>query len=216
MSSSCLPDASNTTTMDPSWDDNTTYHFNGLQDPNAFAETITDPTVLAYLLTLGLPEPRLFTHPNRATIIETLTPYVSDPELDPITGYLQQYFGTSLRRITGFRAGVVRLLNDEKLWPVVEWREDHDTDVLAIFKVMGPGIPCGCLMHYGEGIAWLERTRWRRSALTWQVTEIGDLCDLFLVAQHSLGMLHWSNEDIVNLYVKDCPENCTDEQYYSP
>lgn len=209
MSSSCLPDASNTTTIDLPWDD----HLNGLQVPNAFAETNTDPAFLAYLLTLSLPEPP---HPNRATIIETLTPYVSDPELGPITGYLQTYFGTSWRRITGFRAGFVHLLNDEKRWPVVEWREDHDTDVLAIFKVMGPGIPCGCLMHYGEGIAWLERTRWRRSALTWQVTEIGDLCDLFLVAQHSLGMLHWSNEDIVNLYVKDCPENCTDEQYYSP
>lgn len=202
--------------MDPSWDDNTVYHFNGLQQPNAFAETNADPTDLSYLLNLAFPEPRFFTHPNRATIIETLAMYVSDPELGPITEYLEIYFGTSVRRITGFRAGVVRLLNDEKLWPVVEWREDHDTDVLAIFKVMGPGIPCGCLKHYGEGIEWLERKRWRRSVLTWQVAAIGDLCDLFLVAQHILGMLHWSQEDIVNLYVKDCPENCSDEQYYSP
>lgn len=136
-----------------------------------------------------------------------------DPELvGPITEHLQRYFHSQTGRITGFRAGIVRLLNDDKIWPVVEWREGLDTDVLAIFKVMGSDAPCGCLMHYGDGIVWQDRKRWRRSFITWQVAEMGDLGDLFAVVQHILGMLHWSNEDIVNLYFKDSPIDCSDEQ----
>ena len=203
--------------MNSSWDDNTIYHLNEPQPPNSFAERNGDSSVSPYPVNLDIPELGFqITHPDTATIVEILLMYVSVEEVGPITGYLERYFRSGFRRITGFRAGVVTLLNDEKLWPVVEWREDYDTEVLAIFKVMGPGIPCGCLMHYGDGIAWLDRKRWRRSLLTWQVTVIGDLCDLFVVAQHILGMLHWSDEDIANLYLKDCPDNCSDEQYHSP
>lgn len=67
-------------------------------------------------------------------------------------------------------------------------------------------------MHYGDGIGWQSRKRWRRSQLTWQVPEIADLKDLFIVAQHTLGMLHWSDEDIVNLYYQDSPSNCSEEE----
>ena len=203
--------------MNSSWDDNTTYDFNEPQHSNTFAERSSDPSISAYDANLDIPEIGFqITHPDTATIVEVLLMYVGVEEVGPITDYLERYFRSRFRRITGFRAGVVTLLNNEKLWPVIEWREDYDTDVLAIFKVMGPGIPCGCLMHYGDGIVWLERKRWRQSVLAWQITAIEDLGDLFVVAQHILGMLHWSDQDIANLYLKDCPENYSDKQCFSP
>jgi len=138
--------------------------------------------------------------------------YLNIELVGPITEHLERYFHSQASRITGFRAGSVRLLNDDKVWPVVEWRENHDTDVLAIFKVMGSGAPCGYLMHYGEGIVWQDRKRWRRSFITWQVSEMGDLGDLFAVVQHILGTLYWSDSDHVNLSLKDCSTDCSDEQ----
>jgi hypothetical protein len=211
---SYLPDASHATTMNSVWDDNIAYHFNEPQYPITFAEMSGDPSVSAQ--NPSLPELSLpITYPDTATILEILSAYLSIEEVCPITYYLQRYFPARPSRITGFRAGVVTLPNDKKRWPVIEWREDPDTDVLAIFNIMGPNVPCGCLKHYGDGVGWLERKRWRRSSLTWQVTEIEELRDLLVVAQHSLGTVHWSHEDVANLYMKDCPENCSNEQYFS-
>jgi hypothetical protein len=130
----------------------------------------------------------------------------------PIAEHLQRYFQSQASRITGFRAGIVRLLNDDTIWPVVEWRENLDTDVLAVFKVTGSGAPCGYLMHYGEGLVWQDHKRWRRSFIAWQVVEMGDLGDLFVVVQHILGMLYWSDKDLVNPCLKDCRIDCSDDQ----
>lgn len=200
--------------MDPFWDVSPPCHLNEPQHPNPFAERSSVPGVPEYRVNPNLdPQIRL---PDTKTILEILLMYVGFQEVGPIADYIDRYFRSTSRPITGFRAGVVKLFNDEKVWPIVEWREGPDTDVMAIFKVMGPDTPCGCLMHYGNGIEWGVRKRWRESLLEWQVAAIADLCDLFMVAQHILGILHWSNEDIVNLYLKDCPENCSNEQYYSP
>jgi hypothetical protein len=191
-------------------------HLNEFQYPNTSAERSGDPPGLEYPVDSNILEPSFqITHFDASDIFRTLSMALSFEEFFPIMEYLQRYFGSGFhRRVTGFRAVVVTLFNDEKRWPIVEWRENDDTEVLAIFKVMGLGIPCGCLMHYGEGIAWLKSKRWRRSILTWEVSAIGDLCDLFVVAQHILGTLYWSDEDIVNLYLKDCPENCSNEQCF--
>lgn len=213
MSSSFVPDASNTAAIYSSWDVVPAYHLNE-QHPNPFAER---SSVSAHRVNPDFPSLDPQTRPpDTTTILDILLMYVSFQEVGPIADYLERYFRSTPRPITGFRAGVVKLFNDEKVWPIVEWREGRDIDVLAIFKVMGSDAPCGCLMHYGNGIEWGVRKRWRESSLVWQVTAIVDLCDLFMVVQHILGILHWSNEDIANLYLKDCPENCSNEQYYSP
>ena len=47
--------------------------------------------------------------------------------------------------------------------------------------------------------------------LTWQIGEVDDLKELLVVAQHMLGMLHWSDKDILNLYFQDSPMDCSDE-----
>jgi hypothetical protein len=213
---SFVPNASHTAAMNSFWDVIPAYHLNEPQHPNPFAESNV-PSVPAYHANLDLPnlDPQI-RPPDATTIFDILLMHVNFREVGPIADYLERYFRSTPSPITGFRAGVVKLFNDEKVWPIVEWREGHDTDVLAIFKFMGPGTPCGCLMHYGNGIEWGVRKRWRESSLMWQVAAIVDLCDLFMVAQHILGILHWSNEDIANLYLKDCPENCSNEQYYSP
>lgn len=207
-----LPDTSDTTMMNSSWDSNPGNHLDGLQHPNTFAERSGDSPGLAYPVNMNIPEQT--THPDPEFIFSTLLTSLSIEDVFPILEYLQRYFRSGFRWVTGFRAAVVTLFNDERRWPVVEWRENNDTEVLAIFKAVGPGRPYSCLMHYGEGIAWLGHKRWRRSTLTWTVSAIEDLRDLFVVAQHILGTLYWSDEDIVNLYLKDCPENCSDEQCF--
>jgi hypothetical protein len=41
--------------------------------------------------------------------------------------------------------------------------------------------------------------------LTWQIGEVDDLKELLVVAQHMLGMLHWSDKDILNLISRTVP-----------
>ena len=181
-----------------------------------FVPDVLNPPMLEDLSNIGainiygLPHRIMF--PDNKTMLEILLMYVGMEQAIPIVQYLESYFKLRLCRVTGFRAGGVRLLNDENVWPVVEWREGTETDVLAIFKVMGQSAPCMCLTHYGEGIVWQDRKRWRESQLTWQIAGIEDLCDLLVIAQHILGMLHWSEHDSANLHLKGYSDNCSAQQ----
>lgn len=154
--------------------------------------------------------------PSRDTIVEILSDGgIEGVELEWITEYVIKYFQlTPNRRITGFRAVFTLLTGEIRGWPVIEWREGYDTEVLAIFKIEVQTARGCCLMHYGDGIGWHDRKRWRRSVLTWQIGEVDDLKELLVVAQHMLGMLHWSDTDILNLYFQDSPTDCSDEESY--
>ena len=154
--------------------------------------------------------------PSRDTIVEILSDGgIEGVELEWITEYVIKYFQlTPNRRITGFRAVFTLLTGEIRGWPVIERREGYDTEVLAIFKVEVQTARGCCLMHYGDGIGWHDRKRWRRSVLTWQIGEVDDLKELLVVAQHMLGMLHWSDTDILNLYFQDSPTDCSDEESY--
>jgi hypothetical protein len=154
--------------------------------------------------------------PDTATIAETLEMCLSPEIADPVKNHLQTYFGVSGTHITGLRASSVKLPNNEESWPVVEWREGLETDVLAVYKVIAQGGPCGYLLHYGTGSGWLDRKRWRRSFLSWQVANINDLRDLFVVVQHVLGMLHWSAGGVPSLFLDDVPLERKVEEYHSP
>jgi hypothetical protein len=170
-----------------------------------------DNTNLEHVITAIIPKRK---QPDRATIFEILFDGgITGLELEWITEYLTKYFElTPHRRVTGFRAVVTLLLGEIRGWPVIEWREGYDTEVLAIFKIEPQTARCCCLMHYGEGIGWHDRKRWRRSLLTWQIGEVDDLKELLVVVQHILGMLHWSDTDILNLYFQDSPTDCSDEE----
>jgi len=191
---------------------------NHVSDPESYHRRSVDTTFpadntnLQHVITATV---RKRKHPDRATIYEILFDGgIAGLELEWITEYLARYFElTPHGRVTGFRAVVTLLLGEIRGWPVIEWREGYDTEVLAIFKIEPQTARCCCLMHYGEGIGWYDRKRWRRSLLTWQIGEVDDLKELLVVAQHILGMLHWSDTDILNLYFQDSPTDCSDEEF---
>ena len=136
--------------------------------------------------------------PDRESIRDILWEHVSDDiYMIAVVDQLANYFvhgdvNITDFAVTGLRAGCVNVpdSSSDKEWPVVEWRECRDTDVLAIFKVNEQTSQCSWLLHRGEG-RWHQHGRWRRSFLTWYLTDIQDLCDLLAVAQQDLGLLHW-------------------------
>jgi hypothetical protein len=118
--------------------------------------------------------------------------------------------------MTGFRASVVhQLTGDEQAWPVLEWREGDDTEVVTIIDVEDEDKPetVSLLMHYGIGInnspGW---NRWSRTSLVWNVTEMLVLKTLFQAAQHILGILELPKADATKLYCQNGYEGCSSEE----
>jgi len=153
--------------------------------------------------------PAKLIRPDSATMGEILHSFLPPGKAKPVQDLLENYIAACHEHITGFKAGSVKLLNDEESWPIVEWREGQDTEVLGMFKVADQGVPCDCLFHYGTG---KDPKRWRQSVLSWQVSDTAHLAALFGVAQHVLGMLHWSEDNVVNMFLGAIPSEHTPEK----
>ena len=105
---------------------------------------------------------------------------------------------------------------EDCFWVVLEWREDKNNDVLAIFQINDENDPdlCNVLMHYGFGGETNENTErsWIRTAISWTVTGLGYLKTLFGAAQHTLGILELSVADALTLYSENPPSDNSDER----
>jgi hypothetical protein len=134
--------------------------------------------------------------------LETVLSSQIQPELvQPIILWLLQYSQSEDRLITDWRASTIHsLASNESSWPVVLWTENN-TNVMAVFKVDNGVV--GCLMHSQE------------DSLSWQVADIDDLRILFGAAQHMLGVLQWTLQDIVEVYAGVTPQDESDERYFS-
>jgi hypothetical protein len=125
----------------------------------------------------------------------------------------QQLTGISL---TSLRSTVVHTFTrDECFWVALEWKEDKNTDVLAIFQIDDENDPdlSNVLMHYGFGDETNENTTrpWIRTAISWTVTGLGYLKTLFGAAQHVLGILELSVADASTLCSEPPSSDNSDE-----
>jgi hypothetical protein len=137
-----------------------------------------------------------------------------------ITHCLQRQFETTNAQVTGFRANIIYSIGEEEFaWPVVEWKEGVDTEVIAIFYIdeESPSGVCSWLMHYGHGVVEdysTNRTkRWKSATISWSVTDMDHLKSLFGAAQNLFGVLGWSTNDMIQLYGKRNLENCSEDEY---
>ena len=120
---------------------------------------------------------------------------------------LMRHFHATNTRVTRFRASIIfSLTNDECAWPIVEWKDEDNTEVITIFYVddTAPSDVCGWLMHYGGGIHEdpKEDVRWEKTSIVWSVRDMDHLKSLFEAAQHLLGILKWPTEDMLRLYCR--------------
>ena len=107
--------------------------------------------------------------------------------------------------MTAFRLTRVHsLLNDDQSWPIVEWKEVDDTKVMAIFHLEDKedSESGNWLMHQGVDMRADGEVgfRWEKSSIDWNVSKISILKLLFQVAQHTLGILQWPQDDAIQLY----------------
>jgi hypothetical protein len=154
------------------------------------------------------------------TIQGMISQWTTHEAAKSITQSLAIYQETTNAHMTGFRASTIySFTSNGQSWPVVEWREDDDTEVLAIFDVephvVQTGL-CSWLMHHGMGINQSkEPRRWKKTSISWSVLCISRLKVLFRAAQQLLGILGWSVEEAVRLYCQSSPEDCSSETYCS-
>jgi hypothetical protein len=154
------------------------------------------------------------------TIQEMISQWTTHEAAKSITQSLAVYQQTTNAHMTGFRASTVySFTNNEHSWPVVEWKEDDDTEVLAIFDtephVVQTGL-CSWLMHHGVGInQGKEPRRWKKTSISWSVLCISRLKVLFRAAQRLLEILEWPVLDAMRLYCTSSSEDCSSETYLS-
>ena len=116
--------------------------------------------------------------------------------------FLEQIVPKRNTEITACRACVIfPLVGDAQSWPVVEWQEGSNTDVIAMFHVENEEEPepFSWILH-SITISGQQESRSNRNTFFWRVTDLPILNTLFRVAQHALGILSWSTADANKLY----------------
>ena len=124
---------------------------------------------------------------------------------------LERYFQEQRTCITHLRVASVPKLQDQA--PIIEWREDQNTDVLAFCKIPDGSLPCSWFMHVGVRGGFRDVRSWNHATIKWLVSDIGHLIELLQVAQEILGLLRWSDD-----LKRSCRErfkDCSPEEYHT-
>lgn len=127
---------------------------------------------------------------------------------------LMTYVQSRKSQITSMRATPIYLFNDEqRSWPMIEWREKDNMWTLAIFHFENVNQPedGSWLMH--SGIPYVTKQCWRRSRIDWNVANVNHLKILFGLAQHALGLMEWPVEDAISLCNHISSQNCSINEY---
>ena len=128
-----------------------------------------------------------------------------------ITNAILEYLESKGTQMVALRATAVYMLNDDNVWPVIEWIELDGTTRLIIFhfdELAGPE-EGGWLMHSGVSD---DCSSWQTSRVAWNVAGVEHLKRLFSVVQHILGVLEWSVEDVMKLYCQIPSDDDSDEK----
>ena len=156
---------------------------------------------------------RQYTPPDFLEILEIISASIDQPRALRIARYLEKYFRIQKRRITCLRTtSVAKFMNNRSFPPMIEWREGQDVDVLAFWKIPEEGGPCSLLMHAGVGFCLPNSRHWDRASIRWSVSDIAHLKELLSAAQHILGLLQWSHDDLKRLCLENC-KACTTDEY---
>jgi hypothetical protein len=114
--------------------------------------------------------------------------------------FILDYHTSAQIHVYSVRATMVYpLAHYDYCWMVLEWKEETDTDILAIFLIDDETEPgdCNWLIHRGCGGS---DGGWNRISTSWRVTDLGRLKALFGGARHTLGMSELSAADSIILH----------------
>lgn len=142
-------------------------------------------------------------HPDFRTISETISPCIKPfSKVQRIAEELYDLFEKQDAHITNLRTLTFRKFTIEI--PIIAWQEGPDTDVLAFCKYSDTDQPCSWLMHLGFGAPSRNLGSWNRASIRWRISDLAHLKELLASAQHILGLLQLSEDDLDRL----CLENC--------
>ena len=97
---------------------------------------------------------------------------------------------------------------------LVEWKEDNNTDALAIFLIddeMEPGV-CNWLVHRARS---RSDGSWNILSTSWSIAGVGHLKALFEGARHMLGILELPTLDVIYLCCTNERKNYTEDAFTS-
>jgi hypothetical protein len=160
--------------------------------------SIKDPTMILRIISVGCPDLR-----KAPLIARSIATYVHSRNTC----------------VTGLRASTVSSFTEDNVAsPVIEWKENNETENLAIFHFDDLADPeeCSWLMHSGHrssGDLTADNSKWQSSRIDWNLADIDHLNVLFGVAKHSLGVLEWPTADILTLCGGRNADDYSDAEY---
>ena len=150
------------------------------------------------------------------TIQKAISAWTTSERSISIAKSLWKHFEKADVHVTAFRVSILfAFVNDDRSWPVIEWKEGNDKELLALFHFddAHPRSEVGSwLVHYGAGIS-TDEDRWSVTSIAWGVTDMSHLKKLFGAARHFLGILEWDPQVALNLYCGIEPSNPSNPEY---
>lgn len=150
---------------------------------------------------------------NYEAIHKAISTWTTAERTTTLAKSLWKHFEKS--EVQGFRVSLLfGFVNDDRSWPVIEWKQNNDKQFLALFHFddRQPLVECSWLVHYGAG-TFTQETGWAETAVAWGVTDMSHLKTLFGAARHFLGVLEWDYEVALKLYCGIEGEGPSDQEY---
>ena len=127
-----------------------------------------------------------------------------------IADLLQVHFQSRDTHFTALRATPLYLLLQDPIessYPVLEWSETDGSQNIAIFYMDHEEECVSCNLSWLMHSIIPTNSKEEQLRLNWSVSDTTHISELFGLAQHLLGLLQWSHEDILNIY---CHQNFDD------
>jgi hypothetical protein len=114
---------------------------------------------------------------------------------------------------------VYSFTKDDMICVLLEWRERTGVEILTIFDVDADDPDrCSYIMHCGFDVNLnnMGQSRWGRTSVSWNLSEMPDLRTLLEAAEHALGILELPRSDVEILYRGDRKQDCSIKEYVAP
>lgn len=153
--------------------------------------------------------------PDKSSIMECISSRIGPEAAHNVDQELRKHIRLKFSQVVGFRASVVYPFTDDgQSWLVLEWRENDDTEGVAIFDVDDESDRYNYLIHYGHGRGDpVEGKHWKRSSIAWNVNDLSNLKMLFEASHHALGLLEMRKSDALQLYCFNSGDSCNHKPY---
>jgi hypothetical protein len=171
------------------------------------SDGILEPTLANGIDALRQPSPDLIANLHEA-VRGKLSPHDRD-SVRPIVDFLRQTLSAKTVKINCLRATIVHSPQNPQSWPVVQWEEEDDTEIVLIVKMDPTASVYSSIMHRTIDTGRHNPDQRWQCELSWNLWLADDLPDLLSVATHVFDLVKEGDPELTTSRSADPLEYAT-------